>query len=537
MTFLLHHLVQQQALLRPDSPAVMQGEEVLSYAELNVALGITAQNLIYTGIEAGERVALWLPKSIENITTMLAISAAGGVMVPINPLLKPAQVIHILQDSGTRVLITQRSRLESLRHALPSLHDLRWIVLSDGIDGIERLPGFGLRALNESEPCPIKPFSLPTQVESDLAALLYTSGSTGQPKGVAVTHRNLLAGAESVADYLGLQANDRLLAVLPFSFDYGLSQLTTAFQVGACAVPLDYLLPRDLYKTITQQQITVLAGVPSLWHQLASQEWLPELTSLRLLTNSGGHLPRPIIERLRSALPAAALFLMYGLTEAFRSTYLPPEELDRRPDSIGKAIPNAHVRVLHPDGTPCAAHEPGELVHRGPTVARGYWQDPERSAERFRPASSSCGLHSINAAYEVWSGDRVRMDDDGFFYFISRDDDMLKTSGYRISPSEIEDVLYASGMVREAVVIGLDDEVLGQKIAAVVVVENAAMKNEAFDTEAMLKHCRAALPMYMVPLRIEVRDALPLTPNGKPDRRQLKTELSQQPSSSDMETA
>ena len=523
MPYLLHQLIHHAAKTSPDAAALRHQERVLGYEELKNSVEQLAQNLVNMGLYAGERVVILLPKRIETVQTLFAASAAGGVVVPINPLLKPEQVLHILSDSGARILITQTARLHSLRPLLHRLHDLRWVIVIDELGDIERIPGLGMRALSDFNLQANDPFALPARVENDLAALLYTSGSTGNPKGVALTHRNLLAGASSVVQYLQLTADDRVLAVLPLSFDYGLSQLTTAFLAGASVVLLDYLLPRDLYKAITQHEISVLAGVPTLWQQLATQDWLDELGSLRILTNSGGHLPLHIVNSLRSRLPEAQLFLMYGLTEAFRSTYLPPDEIDNRPDSIGKAMPNTQISVLREDGSPCAAHEIGELVHRGPTVARGYWNDPERSTERFRPCHTLDECHTGLVAHElcVWSGDQVRMDEEGYLYFVSRMDDMLKSSGYRISPSEIEDALYASSQVREAVALGLEDEVLGHRIVAVVVAENADL-----DPQTLLNHCRNVLPAYMLPQQIHVRPSLPLNPNGKVDRPRLRAELS-----------
>lgn len=524
MPYLLHHLVSRQARLHPEALALTHQDSRCNYEDLAYAVNKLALNLVNLGLFVGERVAVWLPKRIETVQSLFAASAAGGVMVPINPLLKPAQAAHILADSGARILITQRARLQSLRPLLGQLHDLRWVILLDDSEELERVPGLGVRAMHEFSQLPSNHLGLPARTENDLAALLYTSGSTGMPKGVALTHRNLLAGAASVAHYLHLESSDRILAVLPLSFDYGLSQLTTAFHVGAHAIVLDYLLPRDLYKAITQHDISVLAGVPTLWHQLAAQDWLDRLGSLRILTNSGGRLPPTIIKRLRSRLPEAQLFLMYGLTEAFRSTYLPADEVDQRPESIGKAIPNAHVHVLRPDGSRCAPHEAGELVHCGPTVARGYWNDPLRSMERFRPAPTLDACRSGLGTTElcVWSGDQVRMDEDGYLYFIERHDDQLKTSGYRVSPTEIEDVLYASALVREAVALGLADEALGQRIVAAVVAEHAPL-----DTEKLMNHCRNHLPAYMQPQAIHVFSELPLTSNGKVDRHRLREEIEQ----------
>jgi acyl-CoA ligase (AMP-forming) (exosortase A-associated) len=331
-----------------------------------------------------------------------------------------------------------------------------------------------------------------------------------------------VAGAASVTTYLNNTAADRILVVLPLSFDYGLSQLTTAFQAGACAVLMNYLLPRDVIRTVTREKITGLAAVPPLWMQLAALDWPQSVNEhLRTLTNSGGHLPKSTLDALRARCPKSQIFLMYGLTEAFRSTYLPPEELDRRPDSIGKAIPGAEILVVREDGTPCASGEPGELVHRGVHVTRGYWNDPEKTAERYKPAPGQLsGL--VIPELAVWSGDTVRQDEEGFLYFIGRRDDMIKTSGYRVSPSEIEEVIYASGWVNEVIALGVTHAVLGQTVALVIYAPDA----EASLAESLRALCKIKLPSFMVPTQIEIRsEPLPRNPNGKIDRKQLTAEL------------
>jgi acyl-CoA ligase (AMP-forming) (exosortase A-associated) len=330
----------------------------------------------------------------------------------------------------------------------------------------------------------------------------------------------MVAGAESVASYLGNTAEDRILAVLPLSFDYGLSQLTTAFSVGATAVLINHLLPRDVLKAVVAERITGLAAVPPLWIQIAALDWPADCT-LRYLTNSGGAMQRPTLDALRRALPNAQPFLMYGLTEAFRSTYLPPAELDRRPDSMGKAIPNAEVMVLRPDGTECDPGEPGELVHRGALVSLGYWNDPAKTAERFKPVvSTQRGLVLTEMA--VWSGDTVRKDEEGFLYFISRKDEMIKTSGYRVSPTEVEEVVYARDNVAEAAAIGVAHPSLGQAIALMVYPKEGT----ALAADELLAALKPHLPAYMLPAKIIVADsALPRNPNGKIDRKLLSTQL------------
>jgi acyl-CoA ligase (AMP-forming) (exosortase A-associated) len=331
----------------------------------------------------------------------------------------------------------------------------------------------------------------------------------------------MVAGAKSVAGYLALEPGDRILSVLPLSFDYGFSQLSCAFHAGASVVLLNYLFPRDILKAVAEEGITGLAAVPPLWMQLAQLAWPPGST-LRYLTNSGGAMPGATLAALRRALPAAQVFLMYGLTEAFRSTYLPPAELARRPDSIGRAIPNAEVLVVRPDGSLCDADEPGELVHRGALVALGYWNDPAKTAERFRPAPGQDPALPLTEL-AVWSGDTVRRDADGFLYFIGRGDDMIKVSGYRISPGEVEEIVYATGLVAEAAAVGLPHPELGQAIALVALAPDAA----PLAAEALVAECRRRLPAYMVPAHVEIRtEPLPRNPNGKIDRKLLQLSLS-----------
>jgi acyl-CoA ligase (AMP-forming) (exosortase A-associated) len=356
-----------------------------------------------------------------------------------------------------------------------------------------------------------------------MAAILYTSGSTGKPKGVVLSHRNMVSGAQSVASYLENHVDDRLLAVLPFSFDYGFSQITTAFWSGACAVLMEYLLPRDIVAALDRHRITGLAGVPPLWSQLAAIDWPANATdSLRYLTNSGGTMPAATLARLRALAPKTRVFLMYGLTEAFRSTYLPPEEIDQRPGSIGKAIPNAEILVVRADGSPCDDDEPGELVHRGSLVALGYWNDSAKTAERFRPAPAQpCGLMLPEMA--VWSGDTVRRDSDGFLYFIGRRDEMIKTSGYRVSPSEVEEVAFASGYCADAVAVAVPHADLGQAIVLVA----APKPDSTPDSALLLAAMRRELATYMVPTEVVWRDEIPRNANGKYDRARLAAELGQ----------
>jgi acyl-CoA ligase (AMP-forming) (exosortase A-associated) len=522
MSLRISDFIQTSALRAPQAEALVHGERRLSYAELAHEVDIWADALLSLGIGAGERVAVYLDKRIETVSALFGACAAGAVFVPVNPLLKAEQVGYILADCNVRVLVTSGDRLAMLEPALAQCPQLDCVITVGAAPAAFSHPQH-LRVINAAQlPRTRPPAPVHRRIDSDVAAILYTSGSTGRPKGVVLSHRNLTAGAQSVASYLHNRADDRILSVLPLSFDYGLSQLTTAFLSGATAVLMNYLMPRDIVRMVARERITGLAAVPPLWIQLSQLTW-PDAASLRYLTNSGGAMPRATVSRLAELLPQAEIYLMYGLTEAFRSTYLPPAEVKRRPDSIGRAIPNAEILVVRPDGTPCAADEPGELVHRGALVALGYWNDPAKTAERFRPAPGRDAALPLTEI-AVWSGDTVRMDAEGYLYYIGRSDDMIKVSGYRVSPTEIEEVIYDAGGVLEVAALGLPHPVLGQSIAVVAVQLADAPANEA----AILDACRRALPSYMLPAHVELRvEALPRNPNGKIDRKLLAQELAE----------
>lgn len=519
MTMLVPDLIVRAAGCHAERQALADGKQSLDYQRLANEMREAGNLFLGLELQRAERVAVYLEKRIDTVIAMFGASAAGGSFVPVNPLLKPEQVGHILTDCNVRILVTSPERLELLRPVLAHCRDLRSVVLVgdkpvEPIEGVERV------CWDERHGAPARaPFRV---IDGDMAAILYTSGSTGRPKGVVLSHRNIVAGAESVSQYLENTPEDRILSVLPLSFDYGLNQLTTAFRVGACAVLMNYLLPRDVIRAVERETITGLAAVPPLWVQLAQLEWPAGVTEhLRYVTNSGGHMPRPTLDALRAKLPKTRPYLMYGLTEAFRSTYLPPDEVDRRPDSIGKAIPNAEILVVREDGTPCAPGEPGELVHRGVHVALGYWNDPEKTAERYKPAPGQlAGL--VIPELVVWSGDTVKMDEDGYLYFIGRRDEMIKTSGYRVSPTEVEEVAYATSLVTETAAVGVSHPMLGQAVVLVTYVPN----NDETVSERLLAECKKQLPGFMVPTRIEARrEPLPRNPNGKIDRKKLATDL------------
>ena len=534
------------------------------------------------GVRSGDRVAVVADKRVTTVVVLLATMRLGAIAVPINPRLVPAQVHHILDDSGARLLFAHAGALDRLDDGIAGGTALAFVVaIDDDLPGSggepdgdvssgDELPNGdvpGDRAAAEREDAtrsrtnavsrlaydafvdgaepvrgtadgiPAKANAAPALPRDDVpAAILYTSGSTARPKGVMLSASNLVHGAASVASYLGNHADDRLLALMPLSFDYGLSQVTTALTVGARAVLFDPLLPKGVVDAVVRHRITGLPAVPHLWNRLAALDW-PPVPHLRYVTNTGGRLSAETIRRLAERLPGTDIVPMYGFTEAFRSTRLPPGEVARRPDSIGRAVPHAKVLVVAPDGRECAPGEVGELIHGGPLVALGYWGDEAATRAKFRPRFADGGPDAERFA---WSGDLARRDEAGFLYFESRREELLKLHGYRVNPAEIEEVIMRADAVRDVCVIGVPHPALGQAAVALVVAEVGGA--EAGDAEgggtvngrtaagtinertlaAVGAHCRTELPSFMIPEHLAIVQTLPDNPNGKVDRRALQ---------------
>lgn len=460
------------------------------YSTLVRRAAAIGQALTDAGVQRGDRVAILLERGAEAASAFFGAMAVGAVAINVNETLRPRQIEHILSHSGARVLLTVAEMLARLPRPLDTpaaVLDLSQVAAAANLTPVE-------------------------SIGCDVAQIIYTSGSTGLPKGVALSHANLWSGMRTVTSYLAVTASDRIASLMPFSFDYGFNQLLCAVGTGATLVVERSPIPQQITATLRAQAVTILPAVPPLWLQVLHVDAFraTPLPALRAMTNTGGRLPTEAVRALRRVQPQAKLFLMYGLTEAFRSTYLPAEEVDRRPDSIGKAIPGAEIYVLRNDHTPCAAGEIGELVHRGPTVALGYWQDPEATARVFRP-NPLRPAGAPESERVVFSGDLVRRDEEGFLYHVGRRDRMIKTLGYRVSPDEVVTVLYASGEITEGIVTSEPDEERGERIVAYVVLRAGG------SLARLEEYCRIELPRYMQPARIEVRDALPRLPSGKYD--------------------
>lgn len=511
MQYLVHHMLMESAARRPNHLAFIADQQRMDYETAARKVTSIAHHLRALGICRGDRVAVYLSPSIDLPLAILGVSMAGAVFVPVHHGQFPDQVSHILSDCSAAALITDGQRLERISTVLSEIPSLRFAVAvhpkSDQAAGLP-VHDFSAFAGGAGD------VSLEACIEKDLAAILYTSGSTGRPKGVMLSHANVHAGAEIVAEYLGLTEDDRVLAALPMSFDAGLNQLTTALLKGCTTVMLDFRFGRDIVQCLVDEKITGLAGVPSLWSLLAQPSsglTKQSLPNLRYITNTGGALPQNVLQQLRNALPDTDIVLMYGLTEAFRSTYLPPEELDRRPTSMGKAIPNTEILVINETGALCEAGEVGELVHHGPTVSQGYWGHPDLTAKVLRPHPLPQPGRTTRDLV-CYSGDLVKRDEEGFLYFVGRRDNQIKSAGFRISPTEVEDVICRVAPVRQAAVVGAPDEVLGQILVAFAIPQERA---EALEPSGILSNCATKLPRHMIPKKIFLVDELPMTSSGK----------------------
>lgn len=507
-------LLIQAADKRPEKEAILYKNDTLTYEQVHEKSRRLAQTLIHLGVKKGDRVCFLLEKRLEKVVSIFAISLAGGVFVPIRRLSQATQVLHIINNCEATILITTFSRLPSLENHLRKLNALIIVDASECV-----FSDCPVISWDETQAHHPSFRNYPDSITTDIAAILYTSGSTGLPKGVVLSHQNIVAGAQVVSNYLKINEDDRLLSILTFGFDYGLNQLTTSFLLGAQLVLYDYLFPADIIKAVEKYKITGLAAVATTWIQLLQVPWGDTMDSLRYITNTGGSIPVEFVKKLRRRIPKADVYLMYGLTEAFRSTYLDPAMVDQYPSSIGKAVLGEQVMILGRDNRPIKAGETGELVHRGVFVARGYWGEPELTRKLFRRNPLQLSDAPIDEKV-VYSGDFVKMDADGYLYFKGRKDEMIKSAGNRISPTEVEEILYNSGFISQAVAMGKPHDIYGQVVLVVLSFPPHEKKSE----NDIQLYCRNNMPPYMVPHEIIIWDKLPRNTNGKLDRSAIKKE-------------
>lgn len=551
-SYLLHHLIFLSFKERAQNWALSNDVMSLSYENLAELVLKFSQGLLSNKIKSQERIAIFLEKRFEFVVSCFGSSCAGNIFIPINPILKKDQVHHILKDSGAKVFVSTYDRLIRIHEILDKNLFLELIVVIDFpsqnqevIDDVKSLAKsleekkisflpwetficqhVDLKTISENAE-----FSSRDMIDVDAVSIFYTSGSTGRPKGVTLSHRNMVFGAKNVASYLENNEKDVILAALPLSFDAGFSQLTTAFHSSAKVVLLNYVLPNDILHRVQKEKVTGITAVPPLWIQLSQLNWPASVSDhLRYFANTGGKMPFEILKKLRTHFPKSKPYLMYGLTESFRSTYLPPHEIDRKVNSIGKAIPNAEILILKPDGSRCGPGELGELVHRGALVGLGYWNDPEKTAERYKPLPIAAKVRSqeiVLPEIAVFSGDLVQMDDEGFIYFIGRQDEMIKTSGYRVSPMEIEEVIYNSGWAQEVAVFSVPHPALEQGIISLIKFNSTNQESEEIIRERISNYCKEKLPLFMVPLKfILTTESLLRNQNGKIDRKYYASQYS-----------
>lgn len=491
----------------PAHTAIVAGDRRLSYAELDRAVDAFAAGLQELGVTRGERVAVILPNGAEAAIAIYGILRAGAAFSPLNPTVKADKLGYVLANCDAAAVVCDGGLLELVAAAREHAPMVRLVIAAGAAPG-DAL-SFDAIAGGEGRPGP-------GALEVDLAAIIYTSGSTGAPKGVTLTHRNMTFAAGSLVEYLEMTERDRVLCVVPLSFDYGLYQLIMAVRVGATlVVERGFAFPGRVVELLERERITALPAVPSIFQVLTSLRGLAEraLPDLRIVTNTGAALSTATIAAIRRTFPGAQLYSMYGLTECKRVSYLPPDQLDERPGSVGIAIPGTEVWLSDEQGRELGAGEVGELMVRGPHVMQGYWNDPEATRERLRPGRWP--WERVLA-----TGDLFRRDEQGYLYFVGRTDDIIKSRGEKVAPKEVEEVLHSAPGVHAAAVVGASDELLGAAVHAYVVAEDG----HELDPTALRRHCASHLEDYMVPQRIVVRDTLPTTPNGKVDRRALAAE-------------
>jgi long-chain acyl-CoA synthetase len=501
---LLHSFFETSAERQPDKTALVCEGQRYSYARIDQMADELAALMQRRGVQRGDRVAIFMDNSVETVVGILAALKAGAVFMPINPLTKQDKLAYLLNDSRASLLLAHAALHSTFSHALGqnrSVHTC--IVFGNACDmsSDERLLPYAFAGDAPSD------LAAHNSIDQDLAAIIYTSGSTGDPKGVMLTHLNMVTATNSVSGYLGLQSDDVVLCVLPLAFDYGLYQVLMAFKLGATVVlERSFAFPVKVLEVMTRERVTVLPGVPTIFSLLMGIKTLAQhdLRALRMITNTAAALSEQHIKDLRALFPQATLFSMYGLTECKRVTYLPPEQLDIRPTSVGRGMPNEELWLVGESGQRLPNGSTGELVIRGSHVMRGYWEKPDETAKRLKP-----GPHPGEMV--LYSGDIFRTDEEGYLYFVARKDDVIKSRGEKVSPREVENVLHGMEGVHEVAVVGVPDPVLGQAVKAFV----ALRPGFSYSERDVIKYCQSRLESFMAPKYVSFVDALPKTDTGK----------------------
>jgi long-chain acyl-CoA synthetase len=518
---LVQHFLENSAARLPNKVALICDGKRLTYSEINEQADQLAASLITLGIKRQDRVIIFMDNSAESVVSLFGILKAGAIFILLNAGMKARKLSAILKDSGARAVITHANKARVIQEALEDAAALEHVVWAGSIPKpTESGSGTGT-FLSWNELLSPMSYQLSAMTSScidlDLAAIIYTSGSAGDPKGVMCAHYNMVAAAESITQCIGNVESDIIMDVLPLSFDYGLYQVLMAFLFGGTVVlEKSFLYPYRILEKAVSEKVTGFPLVPTMAALLLQMEdlWKFDFSALRYVTNTAAALPVAYIRKLQSRFPHVKIFSMYGLTECKRVSYLPPDQLDIRPDSVGIPIPNEEVFVVDEKGEEVPPGQVGELVIRGANVMQGYWNAPEETAKRYRP-----GRYRGEAF--LYSGDLFKRDEEGYLYFVARKDDMIKTKGERVSPKEIENALCEMGGVAEAAVIGVADEILGQAIKAFVV----RQKDGTMEEQDVVKYCSKNLEPFMVPKYVEFVESFPKSPSGKIDKKQMKERM------------
>jgi amino acid adenylation domain-containing protein len=509
---LVHDLLVGSAECFPDKTAVVAGGHRLTYAELDAGASRVAHALLESGVRYGDRVAILLENSVESALSIFGILKAGAAFVVVNPTTKPDKLVFMLNDCSARAFIAGARFTEAVRAVDSEVASVRCI-MSCGTG--PPAPATSRALLDFDSAITGHPDRSPKRraIDIDLAAIIYTSGSTGVPKGVAVSHLNVVSTARSITTYLENVPEDVIINMLPLSFDYGLYQLLMSVKMGATLViERSFAYPFRLVQRVSEERVTGFAGVPTVFAMLLQMKDLDPacFDSVRYVTNTAAALPPAHQSRLRKLFRNAKLYSMYGVTECKRVSYMPPEELEKKPTSVGKGMPNCQAYVVDKEGNPVGPGVVGELVVRGANVMMGYWNRPEETGKVLRPGR-------YPGEKLLHTGDLFRTDEEGYLYFVARKDDIIKSRGEKVSPREVENVIYELEEVGEAAVIGVPDPILGQAVKAFVVSANGAVISE----RDVVKHCARRLENFMVPKFVEFCDSLPKTASGKIRRRAL----------------
>ncbi len=513
---LLHDYLLSAAQRSPDKVALVCGKSRLTYAELDARSNALARLLAERGVARGDRVIVFADNTVETVISFWGVLKANAVVSIVNPLTKSDKLAYLLDDCRPTALITDDHLFKIFDEPARQSPHLKLTIVSGQRapdEAIEKLPG-GMRWADAVPDQSAARAPSRLAIDTDLAAIIYTSGSTGDPKGVMLTHRNMLTAATSVSTYLRMAEDDVVLGVLPLAFDYGLYQMIMAFRLGARLVlHRSFTFPAQVLNAVVEEGVTSFAGVPTIFAILAEMKTLEkyDFSKIRFATNTAAALPVKHIEMLKDIFPGARIYSMYGLTECQRCTYLPPEDLEAKPTSVGVAIPNTELWIVDDAGNEVGPDTVGELVIRGATVMKGYWEKPEATAKKLKPGK-------LPGEQVLHTGDLCRLDQDGYLYFVGRMDDIIKSRGEKVAPKEVENVLMNIPGIREAAVIGVDDDILGQAVKAFVVCE----EGRTFTEKDIQRECQARLESFMVPKFVELVPDLPKTTTGKIKKTELR---------------